>query len=67
MFKQNMANWDRIVRAVVAIVFFALILTSNVSGALATVLGILGVVFLLTSVVGFCPLYAPFKFGTKRS
>lgn len=67
MFKVNMANWDRLARAVLAIIFFALILTNTVSGALAIVLGVLGVVFLLTAIVGFCPLYAPFKFSTKKS
>lgn len=67
MFKVNMANWDRLARAVLAIIFFVLILTNTVSGAVAIVLGVLGVVFLLTAIVGFCPLYAPFKFSTKKS
>jgi hypothetical protein len=66
MFTSNMANWDRIARAVVAVIFFALVLTSTITGALGIVLTILGVVFLLTAIVGFCPLYAPFKFSTKK-
>ena len=37
-----------------------------VTGALGIVLVVLGGVFLLTSVVAFCPLYAPFKFSTYK-
>lgn len=65
--KQNLANWDRIVRAIVAILFFVLILTSAVSGWVATLLGVLGVVFLLTAVVGTCPLYMLLKFSTRKA
>jgi hypothetical protein len=36
----------------------------QISGILAIVLGILAGVFVLTSVVGFCPLYAPFGLRT---
>ena len=63
---KNMGTPDRIARVVIAIIFAALILTNVVSGILAWILGILAVVFVLTSVVSFCPLYLPFKFTTKR-
>ena len=67
MFKLNMARWDRIARAVVAVVFFALYLTGTVSGALGIVFGVVGAIFLLTAIVGFCPLYALVKFSTLKS
>ena len=67
MFKLNMARWDRIARAVIAVVFFALYLTGTVSGALGIVLGVVGAIFLLTAVLGFCPLYALVKFSTIKS
>ena len=67
MFKLNMASWDRIVRAVVAVVFFILVATGVTTGWLSIVLGVLGAIFLLTSIFGFCPLYAVFKFGTLKS
>lgn len=67
MFKLNMASWDRIGRAVIALVFFALILTGTVSGALGIVLGVVGVILLLTAIVGFCPLYMLIKFSTLKS
>lgn len=64
--KKNMGSPDRIIRIVLAIVFAALILTHTVSGVLATILGILAVVFVLTSLVGFCPLYIPCKMSTCK-
>jgi len=67
MFKLNMASWDRIVRAVVAVVFFILVATGVTTGWLSIVLGVLGAIFLLTSIFGFCPLYAVVKFSTLKS
>jgi uncharacterized membrane protein len=64
--KQNMGNIDRIIRAVFAVVVAVLYFTNLISGTAAIILGILAIVFLLTSVVGFCPLYAPFKLSTKK-
>ena len=66
MLKLNMANWDRIARAVIAIVFFALIFLGTTTGVLSIVLGVLGAVFLLTSLFGYCPLYALVKFSTLK-
>jgi uncharacterized MAPEG superfamily protein len=63
---KNMGSTDRIVRTVIALLFAALILTNVVSGALAIVLGVLAAVFLVTAVIGFCPLYLPFHFSTSR-
>lgn len=64
--KQNMGSTDRIIRVVLAIAVAVLYFTGVISGTVAIILGILGIVFLLTSVVGFCPLYAPFKLSTKK-
>jgi len=62
--KRNMGNLDRGIRAVVALIFAGLIVTGTVSGVLAIVLGVVAAVFLLTSLIGFCPLYAPFGIST---
>lgn len=64
--KLNMANWDRIARLIVAVVFLVLFFTNVVSGALGIILVILGVVFLVTGVIGFCPLYTLLKVSTKK-
>jgi hypothetical protein len=62
----NMAKVDRVIRFLFAAVVAVLYFTGTISGTLAVVLGILAVVFLLTSLVGFCPLYSIFKFSTKK-
>lgn len=64
--KSNMGSTDRIIRVVLAVVVAILYFTNLISGTAAIILGILAIVFLFTSVVGFCPLYAPFKFSTKK-
>lgn len=62
--QKNMGTIDRAVRILVAVVIAALIVMGQISGILAIVLGILAGVFVLTSVVGFCPLYVPFGLRT---
>ncbi len=64
--KRNMSNTDRIVRVIVAALFAYLYFSGAVVGTLGIVLVVLGAVFLLTAVVAFCPLYAPFQFSTYK-
>jgi hypothetical protein len=63
---KNMGTVDRIIRVLLAVVVLVLYLTGAISGLAAVILGVLAVVFLLTSLVGFCPLYLPFKLSTIR-
>ena len=65
--KRNMSNLDRILRVALAAVFAVLYFTGTLTGTLGIILLVLGGVFLLTSLVGFCPLYLPFNFSTKKS
>ena len=62
---KNMGLIDKLVRIVAAIVVAVLFFTGRISGAAAIVLGILAVVFIVTSLVGTCPLYLPFKIDTR--
>jgi hypothetical protein len=64
--KPNLSTLDRVVRILVAALFAYLYFTGIVSGALGIVLLVLGAVFVLTAAVGFCPLYAIFKFSTLK-
>jgi hypothetical protein len=64
--KKNMGAADRIIRLILAIVVAVLYFTNQISGTAAIVLGIFAIVFLLTSFVGFCPLYLPFKISTRK-
>ncbi|MFO7682775.1 MAG: DUF2892 domain-containing protein [Chloroflexota bacterium] len=63
---KNMGKTDRIVRIVAALAIIALILAGVVSGWLAIVLGVLAAVFVVTSIISFCPLYLPFHFSTNK-
>ncbi len=56
--KKNMGTADRIIRLLVAAVFAYLYFSGTVTGTLGLVLVILGGVFVLTSLISFCPLYA---------
>ncbi|MCJ7582313.1 MAG: DUF2892 domain-containing protein [Candidatus Aminicenantes bacterium] len=64
--KKNMGQGDRIIRLGLAVIVAVLFFTKQISGTAAIVLGILAVIFLLTSFLGFCPLYMPFKISTKK-
>lgn len=55
--KKNMGNADRIIRILLAGLFAYLYFSGTVTGTLGLVLVILGAVFVLTSLVSFCPLY----------
>jgi len=57
---------DRIIRIVLAVVIAVLYFTDQITGTAAIILGILAIIFLLTSLVGFCPLYVPFKLSTRK-
>ncbi len=63
---KNMGSIDRILRALIAVVIAVLYFTGQISGTAAIILGILAVVFLLTSFVGSCPLYMPFGISTRK-
>jgi hypothetical protein len=56
--KKNMGSADRIIRIGVAAVFATLFFTGIVTGIWGTVLLVLAIILLLTSLVGFCALYA---------
>jgi hypothetical protein len=64
--KQNMGSLDRIIRVVLAIIFAVLYFSGTVTGVLGIILLILGGVFLVTSLISFCPLYVPFKLSTRK-
>lgn len=62
--KKNMGNSDRIIRAIVAAIIAVLYFTGIITGTVGIVLLVLAGVFLLTSFISFCPLYAPFGIRT---
>ena len=65
--KKNMGSADRIIRTIIAIVVAFLYYNGTVSGTLGIVLLVVAGIFLLTSFVSFCPLYAPFGLSTCKT
>lgn len=64
--KKNMGSADRIIRLIVAVIIAVLYYNGTISGTLGIVLLVLAGVFVLTSFVSFCPLYAPFGISTCK-
>lgn len=64
--KKNMGTVDKVIRILVAVVFVVLYFTHVVSGTLGIILLVLAGVFVLTSLVSFCPLYLPFGLSTRK-
>lgn len=62
--KTNVGIMDRVIRIVVALIFIGLCFAQVVTGTLAIVLLVLAGVFILTALVGFCPLYLPLGINT---
>lgn len=63
---RNMGTVDRTVRILIAIAIGVLLLTGQISGTVAIILGILAIVFVVTSLISTCPLYLPFGLSTVR-
>jgi len=62
-----MGSTDRILRLIVASAIAVLYFTGQISGLAAIILSVFALIFVLTSFVGVCPLYLPFKFSTKKT
>jgi hypothetical protein len=64
--KKNMGTADRLVRILAAVAIGVLYLNGSISGITAIVLGVIALVFVVTSFVGYCPGYVPLGISTRR-
>jgi hypothetical protein len=64
--KKNMGSADRVIRVILAALVVVLYFIEVISGTTAIILLVLATVFVLTSLVSFCPLYLPFGLSTLR-
>ncbi len=64
--EKNMAVADRTIRTLLAAAVVALWATGAIGGMLALILGIVAAIFLITSLVGWCPLYTLLGVATRR-
>jgi uncharacterized membrane protein len=65
--KKNMGNPDRIVRLILAAIMAVLFFTNTVTGVFGIILLVLAIVFVLTSLISFCPLYTLVGLNTCRT
>ena len=61
-----MGTTDKVIRILVAVIILVLYFTHVISGTLAVILLILAGVFVVTSLLGLCPLYLPFGLNTRK-
>ncbi len=64
--KSNVSNLDRGVRLLVAILVGLLYSFDVIGGTLALILGAIAVIFFVTSLINFCPLYSALGISTRR-
>jgi hypothetical protein len=64
--KKNMGTADKVIRVLVAVVILVLYFTHVISGTLAVILLILAGIFVVTSLLGICPLYLPLGINTGK-
>ena len=64
--KLNVGSTDKIIRLVLAAVLIILFVTNVVSGTLGYILLALAAIFILTSLMNFCPIWAIFKVNTRK-
>lgn len=64
--KQNMGSTDRTVRVTVAMLIAVLYFGGLISGTVAALMGLVAGIFLLTSLVSWCPAYLPFGLSTRQ-
>jgi len=61
-----MGTADKIIRIIITAIIAALYFMGTISGTFGIVLLVLAVVFVLTSLIGFCPLYTLFGINTCK-
>ncbi|MBI3136743.1 MAG: DUF2892 domain-containing protein [Bacteroidetes bacterium] len=65
--KKNVGTADRVIRFIIAAVLVGLFIGNIVTGTVGIILLVLAAVFVVTSIIGFCPLYALFGIKTCKT
>lgn len=64
--KANMGSVDKVIRILAAAIIAVLYFTNMINGTMAIILLALAGIFIATSFMGFCPLYAPLGISTRK-
>jgi ABC-type transport system involved in cytochrome bd biosynthesis fused ATPase/permease subunit len=65
--KKNMNLTDRVLRLITAAIIIVLYVTGHLTGTLSIILLALAGMFIMTSFISFCPLYALFGLNTGNT
>ena len=63
--KKNLGGIDRVIRGAAALTIIVLLLTKNVNGGTAVLMGFAALILLFTSVTSFCPCYVRLNINTS--
>nr|WP_294861279.1 DUF2892 domain-containing protein [uncultured Fluviicola sp.] len=64
--KMNMHTIDRVIRILLSLVIVTLYFSGHLTGTLAIIALVVAVIFTLTSLIGFCPLYSLLGISTRK-
>jgi hypothetical protein len=64
--KKNVGMIDKVIRILVAVVVVVLYFTHVISGTLALVLLALSAIFVVTSLISFCPIWFALGLSTRK-
>ncbi len=64
--KKNMGTVDIAIRIVIALIIAVLYFSNIISGTVGIILLVVAGVFILTSLLGICPLYYPLGMSTRK-
>jgi hypothetical protein len=64
--KKNMGTVDIAIRIVIALIIAVLYFSNIISGTVGIILLVVAGVFILTSLLGICPLYYPLGMNTRK-
>lgn len=64
--KKNMGKIDRLIRVIIAILIVIGYFLEAIDGTFALILLAFSAIFIFTSAISFCPLYAPFGLKTCK-
>jgi hypothetical protein len=65
--KKNMGGLDKVIRLIIALVAGLLVYLEIVDGAVAYILLTITGIFVITSLIGFCPLYGVFGINSCKT
>ena len=63
---KNMGTTDRVIRVSIALAIAVAYFTGVISGTFTIILGVIAIVFILTSLFSTCPGYMPFGISTRH-